>query len=79
MFTKLLPKYKGLILKVLRNKDIKTGSTIIQRRWMKNLIMVKLFPQKSFFYKPNDNEEDLKRKTQKIEYKIYPEAIINLF
>ena len=39
----------------------------------------KIVSQKSFFINPNDNEEDLKRKTQKIEYKIYPEAIINLF
>ena len=75
----LLPKYKGLntFAKVLRNKDIKTGSTI--HKVDEKLDNGKIVSQKSFFINPNDNEEDLKRKTQKIEYKIYPEAIINLF
>ena len=75
----MLPKYKGLntFAKVLRNKDIKTGSTI--HKVDEKLDNGKIVSQKSFFINPNDNEEDLKRKTQKIEYKIYPEAIINLF
>ena len=35
--------------------------------------------QKSFFIKENDNEATLKLKTQKLEYKAFPEAIIKIF
>ena len=35
--------------------------------------------QKYFFIETNDNEKTLKHKTQKIEHKAFPEAIINIF
>ena len=35
--------------------------------------------KKKFYLKSNDNEETLKQKTQALEYKAYPEAIIKIF
>ena len=35
--------------------------------------------QKSFFINIKDNENILKEKTQKLEYKAFPEAIIKIF
>ena len=42
---------------------------------MKNW-MVEYYSKEIFLFKPNDNENTLKIKTQQLEYKAYPEAII---
>ena len=75
----LLPKFKGLntFSRVLKNKEKKTGSTV---HYVNNkLDSGQIISQKKIFINANDNEETLKRKTQKIEYKIFPEAIIKIF
>ena len=46
------------------NEKLDSGNTIIK---------------KSFFINFEDDESTLKRKTQKIEYRAFPEAIINIF
>ena len=75
----LLPKFKGLntFSRVLRNKEKKTGCTIhyVNEKLDGGYIIVK----KYFYLKPNDNENTLKIKTQQLEYKAYPEAIIKIF
>jgi len=38
-----------------------------------------IIAQKSFYIYPKDNEETLKQRTQKLEYKVFPEAIIKIF
>tara|TARA_A100001015_G_scaffold52864_1_gene57931 strand:- start:665 stop:1228 length:564 start_codon:yes stop_codon:yes gene_type:complete len=75
----LLPKFKGLdtFSRILKNKEIKTGCTVHyvnQKLDGGNTIM-----QKSFFIKNEDNENTLKQKTQRLEYKAFPEAIIKIF
>ena len=75
----LLPKFKGLntFSRVLRNKEKKTGCTVhyVNEKLDGGDIIVK----KYFYLKPNDNENTLKVKTQQLEYKAYPEAIIKIF
>jgi formyltetrahydrofolate-dependent phosphoribosylglycinamide formyltransferase len=75
----LLPKFKGLntFKRVLKNKEKKTGCTV-------HFVSDKLdsgtkIIQKTFFVGKNDNEEILKYKTQKLEYKAFSEAIIKIF
>lgn len=75
----LLPRFKGLntFSRILKNKEIKTGCTVHyvnQKLDSGNTII-----QKSFFIKIGDNEDTLKKKTQKLEYKAFPEAIIKIF
>tara|TARA_S200000501_G_C20828504_1_gene746094 strand:- start:137 stop:700 length:564 start_codon:yes stop_codon:yes gene_type:complete len=75
----LLPKFKGLntFKRVIKKKEIKTGCTIHyvnEKLDSGNKIL-----QKYFFIETNDNEKTLKHKTQKIEHKAFPEAIINIF
>ena len=75
----LLPKFKGLntFSRVLKDKEKKTGSTV---HYVNNkLDSGKIIAQKNFFISKNDNKETLKKKTQKIEYQIFPEAIIKIF
>ena len=62
---------------MLKNKEKKTGCTIhhVNAKLDGGNIIV----QKSFFIKENDNEATLKLKTQKLEYKAFPEAIIKIF
>ena len=75
----LLPKFKGLntFKRVLKNKEKKTGCTVhyVNNKLDGGKIIVKKF----FYLKHNDNELSLKRKTQSLEYKAYPEAIIKTF
>ena len=75
----LLPKFKGLntFARILKNKEIKTGCTVhyVNKKLDDGNIILK----KSFFLKPDDNENSLKQKTQALEYKAYPEAIIKVF
>ena len=75
----LLPKFKGLntFSRVLKNNEIKTGCTVhyVNEKLDSGNIII----QKSFFINPRDNEDILKIKTQKLEYKAFPEAIIKIF
>ena len=75
----LLPKFKGLntFSRVLQNNEKKTGCTV-------HYVNAKLdsgntIVQKTFFISANDNELTLKEKTQTLEYKAFPEAIIKIF
>lgn len=75
----LLPKYKGLntFKRILENKEIKTGCTVhyVNEKLDNGNIIL----QKSFIIKSYDNEKTLKQKTQKLEYQLFPEAIIKIF
>ena len=75
----LLPKYKGLdtFSRVLDNKEIKTGCTV--HFVNEKLDGGKIISQKSFYIEKNQNEKELKNKTQRLEYLAYPEAIIKIF
>ena len=62
---------------MLKHKEIKAGCTVHyvnDKLDSGNKIVQKIF-QIDF----QDNEQTLKRKTQKLEYKAYPEAIIKIF
>ena len=75
----LLPKFKGLntFSKVLENNEKKTGCTVhyVNEKLDSGNIIV----QKSFYVNSNDNEKTLKQKTQKLEYQVFPEAIVKIF
>lgn len=75
----LLPKFKGLntFSRVLKNKEIKTGCTVhyVNNKLDDGEIIIK----KSFFLRSSDNEKSLKEKTQALEYRAYPEAIVKIF
>jgi formyltetrahydrofolate-dependent phosphoribosylglycinamide formyltransferase len=75
----LLPKFKGLdtFSRIIKNKEKKTGCTV--HYVDKKLDSGTIIAQKSFFINDQDNEKTLKQKTQKLEYKIFPEAIIKIF
>ena len=75
----LLPKFKGLntFERILKNKEKKTGCTVHYVN--NNLDDGEIIVKKSFYLSPNDNEKTLKQKTQLLEYKAYPEAIIKVF
>ncbi len=75
----LLPKFKGLntFSRVIKNKEKKTGCTV---HYVNNkLDDGDIITKKSFEISLNDNENTLKKKTQTLEYKAYPEAIIKIF
>ena len=63
--------------KILKHNEIKSGCTVhyVNEKLDSGNIIV----QKSFFVDVNDNEKDLKSKTQILEYKAFPEAIIKIF
>ena len=75
----LLPKYKGLntFARMLENKEKKAGCTVhyVNTKLDGGNIII----QKSFFVDAKDNVFDLKKKTQALEYKVLPEAIIKIF
>ena len=75
----LLPKFKGLntFERVLKSKEIKTGCTVhyVNNKLDDGDIIIRKF----FYLNSNDNEVTLKQKTQLLEYKAYPEAIIKIF
>ena len=75
----LLPKYRGLntFTRVLKQKEKKTGCTVHYVN--EKLDSGRIITQKSFYISPYDNEKTLKQKTQKLEYKIFPEAVIRIF
>ena len=75
----LLPKFKGLntFSRILKNKEKKTGCTVHyvnEKLDSGNIIL-----QKSFYINSKDGEEILKQKTQRLEYRTFPEAIIKIF
>ena len=75
----LLPKFKGLntFSRILKNKEIKAGCTV---HFVNNkLDSGSSIVQKFFFINSYDNENTLKKKTQMLEYKAFPEAIIKIF
>ena len=74
----LLPKFKGLTFsRMLKNKEKKAGCTVhfVNEKLDSGTAIV----QKEFFIGNSDNEKILKIKTQKLEHKAYPEAIIKIF
>ena len=75
----LLPKYKGLntFERILKNKEKKTGCTV--HFVNENLDGGKIILQKSFYINKSDNILSLKQKTQNLEYKAFPEAIVKIF
>ena len=75
----LLPKYKGLntFSRILENNESQAGCTI--HFVNEKLDSGNIITQKFFFISKNDKENDLKIKTQKLEYKAFPEAIIKIF
>ena len=75
----LLPKYKGLntFERILKNKEKKTGCTV--HFVNENLDGGRIILQKSFYINKNDNILSLKQKTQNLEYKAFPEAIVKIF
>ena len=75
----LLPKFKGLntFERILKNREVMTGCTL--HAVTENLDAGKIISKKSFYIKPKDNEISLKRKTQNLEYKVFPEAIIKIY
>ena len=75
----LLPKFKGLntFSRVLKNKERKTGCTVHYVN--EKLDSGSTITQKSFFLNSGDDVLDIKLKTQKLEYKAFPEAIVKIF
>ena len=75
----LLPKFKGLntFARIFKNNEIKTGCTVHFVNG--KLDSGRIVSQKSFYISQNDDEKTLKQKTQKLEYQVFPEAIIKIF
>ena len=75
----LLPKFKGLntFSRVIKNKEIRSGCTV--HFVNEKLDNGKIIVQKFFFINEYDKENDIKIKTQKLEYLAFPEAIIKLY
>ena len=75
----LLPKFKGLntYSKILKNNEIKTGCTVHYVN--EKIDNGKIIIQKNFFIESSDNENTIKLKTQRLEYKAFPEAIIKIY
>lgn len=75
----LLPRFKGLdtFSRMLKNKEKKGGCTVhyVNEKLDGGNIILK----KSFFINEKDDEKILKYKTQKLEYRAFPEAIIKIF
>ena len=75
----LLPKFKGLntFSRILKNKEKKTGCTVHYVN--ENLDSGNIIAQKNFHISSSDSEITLKKKTQELEYKVFPEALIKIF
>ena len=75
----LLPRFKGLntFSRMLKNKEKKAGCTVhyVNEKLDSGNVII----QKKFLIRDNDDEKILKKKTQKLEYKAFPEAIIKIF
>ena len=75
----LLPKFKGLntFSRMLKNKEKKAGCTVHYVN--EKLDSGSMIIQKNFIINNYDDEKILKIKTQKLEYRAFPEAIIKIF
>ena len=75
----MLPKFKGLntFSRVLKKKETKTGCTV--HLVNKKLDSGKIILQKSFFIEKDDDLNSIKKKTQKLEHKVFSQAIISMF
>ena len=75
----LLPKFKGLntFSRMLKNKEKNAGCTV--HFVSKELDSGDIIVQKKFTINSTDDEKILKKKTQKLEYLAFPEAIIKIF
>lgn len=75
----LLPKFKGLntFSRMLKNKEKKAGCTVhyVNEKLDSGSTII----QKEFLINNKDSEKSLKIKTQKLEYKAFPEAVIKVF
>ena len=75
----LLPKYKGLntFSRMLKDKEKNAGCTVhyVNEKLDSGSNIV----QKKFQIDNNDNETILRNKTQQLEYRAFPEAIIKIF
>jgi phosphoribosylglycinamide formyltransferase 1 len=75
----LLPKYKGLntFERVLKNHEKVTGCTVhfVNEKLDNGKIIVK----KKFFIVKNDSAEKIKKKTQKLEFLAFSEAIRKIY
>ena len=74
----LLPKFKGLntFEKALSQKEKKTGCTV--HYVTEKLDSGKIILKKFFYIDNKDNIETLKKKTQRLEYNAFSEAIIKI-
>jgi len=75
----LLPKYKGTntFSRILKNGEKKTGCTV--HFVNEKLDSGKIILKKSFQITKNENINTLKKKTQKMEYNAFSEAITRLY
>ena len=75
----LLPKFKGLntYSRILKGGETITGCTVHYVN--EKLDAGKIIIKKSFNISVSDCEKSLKNKTQKLEYRAYPEAIIKIY
>jgi phosphoribosylglycinamide formyltransferase-1 len=75
----LLPKFKGLntYSRMLKNREKKAGCTVHYVN--EKLDSGSKIIQKSFFINYKDDEINLKIKTQKLEQRAFPQAIIQIF
>lgn len=75
----LLPKYKGIntFSRILEGKEKKAGCTV--HFVNEKLDSGKIILKKSFEITGDENVEILKKKTQKMEYKAFTEAITKLY
>ena len=75
----LLPKFKGLntFSRMIKEKEKKGGCTVhyVNEKLDSGSTII----QKKFYIKKTDDEQNLKNKTQKLEYRAFPEAIIKIF
>ena len=75
----LLPKFKGLntFSRMLKNKEIKAGCTVhyVNEKLDSGSTIIKKF----FYINEKDSEKILMIKTQQLEYRAFPEAIIKIF
>ena len=74
-----MPKFKGLntFSRVLKEKEKKTGCTVHYVN--EKLDSGHIIHQKSIYINFQDDEISLKRKTQKLEYLAFPEALIKIY
>ena len=75
----LLPKFKGLntFKRVLKNREKRTGCSVhyVTEKLDSGHIIIR----KGFFIDPKDDEIILKKKTQRLEYRAFPEAVIKIY